>query len=142
MKTEDMRQFMDRKFDFGKAPVDYPLTEDQKQISVLAMAINAAIVQLILEGLFPADEQLHLMGHLQDFANRLYNGESILMPGTGQTLQVNSKAGNLFYEASIEAFKNGTQNFEKVKQVAKELAEERQDNNPTQEQFNAKPTLH
>lgn len=118
---KDTGDFIQNKFDFGLKPADYPLSDEQKKISVLAMAMNAAVVQFIFEGLISTEHQLHFMGHLQDYANRLYNGESVKMPYTSQTLQINSKAGNLFYEAAEIAFKQGSDNFKKINEEARKL---------------------
>lgn len=121
MNSNDLEKFMNNVGDFGKLPPDFEMTVEQKKLAVLAMAINAAIVQFINEGLFPHGQQLHFMGHLQDFANRLNNGESVNMPHTKQTLQVNSKAGTLFYQATENALVEGSANFSKIQEFSKEV---------------------
>lgn len=144
---DDVREFLNTKKDFGLEPSDTVLTDEQKKLSILSMALNATLVQFVLEGLFLPEQQLHFMGHLQDFANRLYNGESIKLPQTSQTLQINSKAGTLFYNATNIAFTSGSENFAAIKRAMQEVQQQQQDNNPLgqTEQINndtAKPTLH
>lgn len=145
MDQKRINEFMQNKADYGEVPADYVLTEDQKRLAALAMGINAAVVQFILEGFIPIDEQIHFMGHLHDFTNRIYNGEALKMPSTTQTLNINAKSGTLFFEAAEDALKNGTENFHKLRELGAKLAEAaKQDNveNSTMEQQNVKPTLH
>lgn len=146
MDREKIKQFMDGQADFGLLPSDGPLTEDQKRLSALGMAMNAAVVQFINEGLFPIEEQLHFMGHLQDFAARIYRGESLKLPNTNQTLQINSKAGNTFYEASVDALDNGVENFAKMKELSRKMAEAMEQGDPNVREQSAvnpsKPTVH
>lgn len=116
----DLEDFMLNRSDFGEKPLDYPLSSDEKKIAVMGMAVNATIVQLINEGLFPSEQQIHFMGHLQDFMDRMYNGEGIKLPNTQQTLQINSKAGTLYFEAMNHAFTNGSKNFSELKRLSEE----------------------
>lgn len=129
--SEDLKDFMENRVDFGTKPLEYPLTDDQKKLAAFAMALNASIVQFINEGLFPESQQMHFMGHLQDFMARLHAGEGVKMPNTSQTLQVNSKAGTLFFEASNDAFANGSKNWQEIQQeVRTKLAEVNSDMSP------------
>ncbi len=123
-KPSDVSDFMSNRFDFGTKPADIELNDWQKKLAALAMGMNAALVQFILEGIIPNAEQIHFMGHLQDFTARIYAGESVKMPSTGQTLQINSKAGNLFYTAAEEALANGRKNIEELKRLSQELREQ------------------
>lgn len=143
MSPEDVKAFMRGEYDFGERPATVALSEDQKKLAALGMAVNATLVQFIQEGIIPYDQQIHFMGHLQDFANRLYNGESIKMPDTRQTLQVNSQGGNLFYEASLDALTQGSANWEKIKDLGRKAHEEQQAQGQPAEQDNvSKPTFH
>lgn len=148
---DNIKDFMEGKIDFGKVPAEYPLTDEQRKLAAFSMGINGAIVQFITEGLIPAEQQLHFVGHLQDFINRLYNGESLSFPGVTQTLQVNSKAGNMFYEAAESALKEGTDTFNKITEFTKKVNDfqrEQQTNNVDpgegviQLTDQSKPTLH
>lgn len=137
-KEDNVRNFIDNIKDFGKEPASKVLTDDQKKLAALSMAMNAAVIQFILEGIIPLDQQLHFMSHLQDFAARIYGGEDFRMEGVTHTLQVNSKAGNLFYDAVEDALKNGHENYLKIKR----LSAEAQSANPQTEQNIVKPTVH
>lgn len=129
MKTDDMKDFIEGKVDFGKVEPDFPMTEDQRQIAALTMATNCALVQLVLEGSIEPEQQMHFMSHLQDFAERIYGGESITFESNkDQTLQLNSKAGTLFYEAAMEALKNGHKNFKQLSELGRKIAAARNAN--------------
>lgn len=127
--SNDLEEFMTNRFDFGERSADVELTDDQKRLAAIAMAINATIVQLINEGYFQPDQQIHFMGHLQDFMDRIYHGEGVKMPNTDQTLQVNSKAGNLFFTAMSNAFENGSAHFAEIKRVSQEMVKKMQEEN-------------
>lgn len=124
MNRKDMDDFMDNVKDFGATPPDFELTDEQKKLSSLSMAINATLIQFINEGFIPADQQLHFMGHLQDFMQRLYEGENLALPNTRQTLQLKSKAGTLYYQAAEEAFKHGRETFSAIKEAAAQMRSE------------------
>jgi hypothetical protein len=119
---KDMKDFIANVVDFGKEPATAVLTEAEKRFAALCMAVNAAIVQFINEGVIPIEEQMHFMQHLQDFAERLYRGESLKLPNTGQTLQINSKSGNMFFAAGFEATENGHKNYVKINNMMRDLA--------------------
>lgn len=141
--NEDVKNFNLGNFDFGEKPADYELSPDQKRIAAMSMGINAAIVQFVLEGYIPYDQQVHFMGHLQDFTSRIYRGESVKMPGTKQTLKLDSKAGTLFLEAAINALEHGEENFKKLNEWAKELEQRKAEGNDDPVPTEAKPqTLH
>lgn len=123
MNEKELENFVKNVTDFGTTPSDVELTPEQKKLSTISMAVQATIVQFINEGLIPIDQQLHFMGHLQDFANRIYNGESIKLPNTQQTLQINSKAGTLFHAVTENALVNGSANFSELKRVSQEYAQ-------------------
>ncbi len=139
-KQGDVKDFMSNRFDFGTKPSDIELNDWQKKMAALAMGMNAALVQFILEGIIPHAEQIHFMGHLQDYTARIYAGESIKLPGTDQTLQINSKAGNLFYTAAEEALANGRKNFEELKKLSQELRAQQVDEN-TEQNPNVQPKI-
>jgi hypothetical protein len=140
MKKDDIEDFMDNIKDFGKEPAERALTENEKKLAALAMGMNAAIVQFINEGIIPLEEQIHFMLHLQDFTARIYNGEDLKIPRTNQTLQINSKAGNLFLEAAEEALINGHKNYKSINEKLKALEPniEKEHENVTED----KRTLH
>lgn len=140
----DNTKFRENLQDFGKEPTDFPLDPNQKKLAAIAMGVQAAIIQFILEGLIPLSEQLHFMTHLQDFTARIYSGESLKFDGTGQTLQINSKAGTLFYQAAEEALENGHKNYEKLKEMTKAVNEQNAEANLTEQDnhVSTKPTLH
>lgn len=141
--NEDVKKFNLGEFDFGEKPADRELTPSEKQIAAMSMGINAAIVQFVLEGFIPYAEQVHFMGHLQDFTSRIYRGEAVKMPGTTQTLKLDSKAGNLFLDAAINALEHGEENFKKLNEWAKELKQRQAEGNDDPVPTEAKPqTLH
>lgn len=113
-----IRDFMENKKDYGKEPLDEPLTVEQKKVAALSMGMNAAVIQFILEGHLKQEEQLHFMMHVQDFTARLYSGEEINFDGVTQTLSLNSVAGKLYAEAGEEALLHGHENFNKIKELA------------------------
>lgn len=115
MSNEDIRNFNQNSIDYGAVPLDVALTSEQKKIATLSMALNATLVQFINEGLFSPDQMIHFIGHLQDFTQRIYEGENLQIPNTHQTLQINSKAGMLFAEATESAFLHGKETFIKIK---------------------------
>lgn len=140
----DIKKFLEGKVDFGVTPAEYPLTDEQRKLAAFGMAFNAAVIQFILEGVIPEDQQLHFIGHLQDFVNRLYKGESLTFPGVPQTLQLNSKSGNLFYEAAERALVEGSKAFDQIKEFTKLMNEDREQTNkvPDPDASIVKPTLH
>lgn len=143
-KDED--NFTVGKVDLGTQPALYPLTDDQKKLASVAMAVNATLVTLIAEGIFPIDHQVHFMGHFQDFMDRIYNGEGVKLDNVNQTLQVNAKTGNLFFEATNNAFYNGSKNFADLKEVSKEMVRRMNAENGASPTIVgepvSKPTLH
>lgn len=125
MTKEDIGNFNASLEDYGEKPASVELTAEQKKLSVTGMALQAAVVQFIHEGLFSRDQQVHFMLHLQDFAERIYRGDKIKLPGTHQTLNVNSESGVLFYQAMEEALANGHKNFTRLNAEARELMAQR-----------------
>lgn len=145
MNKETARRFMAGEGDFGLEAPTTPLSEAEQRLAALSMAFNAALVQFISEGIIPYEQQVHFMGHLQDFANRLYRGEALKLDGTVQTLKVNSAAGNLFFEAAVDALENGTANYNKMKELTRKFAEDQQAGNSNGQvgaEDNDKPTVH
>lgn len=143
--SDKVQNFYESGEDFGKKPLDAPLTDEQKKVGAMAMAMNAAVVQLVLEGVLAPEEQLHFMLHFNDFAERIYGGEEIQMLGTVQTFAVNSEAGKLYAEATEEALKNGHKNYVKIKQRQQEYLERKsaaEQTNNLEGDPNVKPTLH
>jgi hypothetical protein len=125
----DMKDFMTNVKDFGKEPATRELTDSEKRFAAISMAVNATVVQFINEGILPIGEQMHFMQHLQDFAERLYRGESLKLANTGQTLQINSKSGNMFFDAGTEAVENGHKNYVKINNLMRDLASKVQQDN-------------
>lgn len=144
MDKEEIKSFNTGEFDFGLVPADRELNEHEKRLASVTMAVNAAIVQFVIEGIIPFEEQVHFMGHLQDFISRIYRGDAVKLPGTAQTLALNSKAGNIFYEAAINALEHGEENFQKLQAIRAKWAEEAKAKaNDTSEQSTPLPrTLH
>lgn len=93
--------------DLGKEPSSRALTEVERKLIASSMAVNASIVQFMLEGIVPAEEQVHFMIHYADFLARLYAGEDVKINGIPSTFSVDSKAGELYLEAVEEALKHG-----------------------------------
>lgn len=135
-ENNDISKFNSGDLDFGNSPPSYELSIDQKKLAALAMAIQATVVQFVNEGLFDPTQQVHFMGHLQDFINRLYIGETMNLPNTKQTLQINSKVGNLFFEATNGAFTEGSARWAKIKEMSQEAAKQAERSNVTED---AKP---
>lgn len=125
MNREDISNFNGNLEDYGEKPASVELTPEQKKLSVIGMALQAAIVQFIHEGLFPRDQQVHFMLHLQDFAERLHRGGKLKLPGTHQTLNVDSESGVLFYQALEEALENGHKNFTRLNEEARQVIAQR-----------------
>jgi len=134
---DEVRQFMEAAIDYGKKPLEAPLTEEQKKLAALGMAINATIVQFVLEGILPEGEQMHFMMHLGDFAERLYKGELLKMPGTQQTMSVNSEAGRLYALAAEQELNHGHETFLKLKE--RQLAAANDENEQTNKDEDEKP---
>jgi hypothetical protein len=118
---QKIKQFMKDQLDpiggdYGLRALNTPLTEEQRKIASMGMAFNAALVQFVLEGIIPFEQQGHFMGHLADFAERIYRGEKVKLPYTTQTLAVDSEAGRLYAEAAIDELENGHKNYMKMKE--------------------------
>lgn len=139
MKKEDIKAFMENAKDFGLEPASSVLEEWQKKVAALSMGMNAAIVQLILEGSIKPEEQVHFMLHMQDFTARIFAGEKLKLPSTGQTLDINSKAGNLFFEAGEDALVNGSKNYARIKDM---VNDETRKDQAYAEPAISKPTVH
>lgn len=140
-EKDEIASFLEGSTDFGKQPATEVLEEWQKKIAALSMGMNAALVQFILEGIIPPEEQMHFIMHLHDFIGRIYSGEAIQLPYTRQTLDINSKAGNLFYKASEDSISNGHENYLRIKEAigaakAQIQTEETKSDEPS------KPTVH
>lgn len=132
--------FYDDKEDFGSLPADRVLTTEERKISALLMATNAAMIQFTLEGLFDPKEAMHFMAHLQDFANRLYKGDSVKFSEAFHTLKVDSQAGQLFANSGEDALVNGSANLAKYKAAVSEMAQQVQTTEG--EGLGNKPTVH
>lgn len=138
-----IKDFLKGNSDFGLTPLETPLTEEEKKLASIAMGVNAAVAQFILEGIIPAEEQIHFMIHLQDFAARIYAGETWKMEGTNHTIALNSAVGKMFVEAANEALVNGHNISEKYKEMAKKAQEiDKQTSLETKISDLPKPTLH
>lgn len=135
--------FYDNKEDFGIQPAERVLTEAEKQISVYNMALNAAIATLISEGAFPPGQQVHLMVHLQDFVQRLYQGETVRLPGVFHTLKLDSRIGTLFADAAKDALSHGTETFKEFQKAVREAQDKaEQDNNEGAQSNEPTRTFH
>lgn len=143
--------FMSNLDDFGtKKPIAELSLEDRK-VSALMQALNATIYQFVIEGVIPMPEQLHFMIHFQEFAGKLWKGETITLPGVPQSLNLNSQAGELFAESGNNALTSGEENANKIREMmanakrqyeAKIGGEDDSDKQTSLEQNNDKPTLH
>lgn len=116
-----IENFMENAKDFGKEPPSRPLTDEEKKLASLSMGMNAAVIQFIIEGVIPHEEQLHFMMHVQDFTARLYAGEELRFDTVSQTLSINSVAGELYATAANEALINGHKNYNRIKELANEV---------------------
>lgn len=148
MREEDFKKFMTNAKDFGKEPIDKPLSAEEYKLTALAMAVNAALIQFVNEGVLAAEQQIHFMMHVQDFSNRLFDGEVLKLENTYQSLAVDSAAGRLYQLATEEAFKHGSENYARLKEIGRQQAEDRQQNGETfnpeegEAHVSSKPTLH
>ena len=102
--------------DAGKEKLEMPLTDEEKKLASLAMGTNAALVQFVLEGIIPANQQMHFMMHLMDYIGRLYAGKEISFLGVDQTYNLNSVAGKLYADAAVDSLNNGEANAAKLKE--------------------------
>lgn len=102
--------------DYGKKPLETPLTDTEKKLAAITMATNAAIIQFVNEGILPFEHQGHFFSHLADFAVRIYSGEPLSLPNTTQTLDVNSDAGRLYARSAEDELVNGHKKFEEMQQ--------------------------
>jgi hypothetical protein len=125
---EEIEEFYKRSADFGKEPLAEPLTDVERKQATLAMAVNAALIQFVLEGLLSPADQLHFMVHVSDFSERLYKGEEIKFPGAEQTMSVNSRAGWLYNAATDESFRNGSKSLADFKAAIAEYEAKQQTN--------------
>lgn len=136
--------FYDDKEDFGSLPADRVLTTEERKVAAILMAVNAAMIQFTLEGLFEPSQSMHFMAHLQDFANRLYKGDSVKFSEAFHTLKVDSQAGQLFAASGEDALVNGSANLAKYKSAVNELAQQVQsaETKEGEDDLGNKPTLH
>ncbi len=107
LSTDELIALLDSGTDVGKMPATRVLTDDERKQVSFTMALNAALIQFVAEGLFDPSQQVHFMMHLQDFAARLYAGESVEFKGFPQTFLIDSKAGEVYLQASETALKSG-----------------------------------
>jgi len=125
-KRED---FMTGNVDYGRVALETPLTDEEKKMAAFGMAINAALIQFILEGIIPIEHQIHFMVHVQDFAAKLYAGEEVRFPDVKQTLALNSEAGRMYAMAAEDALNNGTKNFDKIRELSRAVREQNEQTN-------------
>lgn len=147
MQNSDFEKFMHNAEDYGVKPIDKPLEEQQRKLVALAMAVNAAVIQFVNEGILEPAQQIHFMMHVQDFANQLIDGGKLRLENTPQTLAVDSAAGRLYHTATEIAFKHGSENFARLKELGRQQAMQNNDANFDPEtngdaNVGSKTTLH
>lgn len=131
-----IEDFMDNLKDFGKEPLETPLTEQERRLATVAMAYNAAIIQLSNEGIIPPGQEIHFQMHAMDFINRLWNGEAINFPNTPQTLKVDSQTGKLYADASEQYLTRGTEFYKNIRNILQEVVEARNEAVPGEDNAN------
>lgn len=151
-KMPTIDQFMDNEKDYGLEPISEPIPDAERKLASLLMATNATVMQLINEGVLDPPQMLHFMIHLQEFANRIYKGETVKLPGVPQTLAVDSIGGKLFVQSANIALTEGVQNAINIREALKEAQEQYHkrvgrltdddDKQTSLEQNNEKPTVH
>lgn len=140
MNKDDIDEFRSG-VDFGDKPLKAPMSDLERKIASIAMAIQATMIQLIIENAFDEKQQVHFMVHLQDFMQRLYDGEALNFPDVSQTLKVDSGSGSLFLDAVNEGIKHGHEKFMAIQEEGKRMVAAQQ---TEQDNGNAEPkhTLH
>ncbi len=119
---------MDFTKDQGVAPAE-GMSEEQRMLSTLLLAVNASLVQLLGEGVISGGDMTHFLMRFNDFANRLYKGEKVTFPfhvkqasagddQVPQTLAVNSKMGELYALAAEWAMQHGSEVYKEAKAQA------------------------
>ena len=121
--TKAEQDILENKIDVGLLPTTEPMTDEQKKLGAFMMAINLTLVQLILEGALPPGQELHFLGHLSDYLNRLMNGEKIRIPHNSNTFNVNGLIAEVFYKATERAMTRGSEDFAEMKRLFKEAAD-------------------
>lgn len=138
-------QFYDKTVDLGSLPPAEPLTDGDKKLAAITMAINAALIQFIAEGVIENGQQIHFMAHLQDFTARIYGGEEVRLNNTPHTLKVDSLVGTLFAKAAEDAFIHGHENYLSFKKAVDEASAQTAQDNQDNEGVpfvQSKPTVH
>lgn len=150
-KLPSIDEFMDNTKDFGLVPLSEPMSDADRKVASMLMATNAALMQLILEGVMPPAEQLHFMIHLQEFANRIYKGEAVKLPTVAQTLAVDSIGGKMFLGSANVALTDGVNNANRIREALKDANAQYEkqvsrltdnDEQTNKEVKDVKPTLH
>lgn len=124
MPNDNVKEFNANTKDFGLEPLTFEMSEPDKKLSALFLAINASLAQFVLEGILTPADQVHFVVHMQDFAAKLYTGEVIKIDGVNQTLNVNSLIGKIFLDEANDALLNGKENVSKMRKAIDELAKE------------------
>lgn len=90
------------------APASREFTAEEQKLIAFVLGTNAALIQFVLEGIIPANEQGHFMSHLQDFVYRL-NAKEPLIVGDGEKLpmSIDSAAGDAALQAVEQAILRG-----------------------------------
>lgn len=120
MSDQKEKDYFIQGADYASKPLDYPLDENQKKLAALTMAVNAAMIQLVLEGSFDPREQMHFMSHLAEFADKAFHDEEITFPDA-PPMKLNSKLGTMFYEAAEKALKEGRKVHQEVRDAAQKF---------------------
>lgn len=107
MTPKELQDLYSSDTDLGTLPQQgEKLNDTQRKLAALAQAVQAAILQLVAEGVIPLKEQGHFYIHLQDFMARLYAGETLDL-GLRQSYKVDSRSGEVFLESLDHGFKDG-----------------------------------
>lgn len=125
-----IRGKIDPKVDNGKVQNTKWMTDENRKLASFAIGTNAALIQFVVEGIIPAEEQAHFMMHLQDFAARLYAGEDVVFPAAAgidltdgtetvaQTFTTDSVLGEVYLAAAELGLKEGRVNRPSDKEQA------------------------
>lgn len=113
--------FFNSKEDFGSEPASEPMSDANKRLVAVFMAVNATLLQFVNEGVLPAEEQMHFMNHFQDFVNRIYKGEALTFSGVKHTLNVNSRLGSELLGSVDNMLEHGHEQYIRVVNMVKQM---------------------
>lgn len=112
--------------DYGLELPEVPLTPEERKIAAISMAYQATFVRLVLEGIIPFGEELHMQVHFQEYANRLFRGDAVTLEAVNQTLKVDSVAGKLYAKSAENALDHGETTAANVRGKMEEAYQQQQ----------------